>query len=102
MRGWRQAGPIRASSRKARSSRKRSDCSGTRRRPRHVRGTNWAIACAALAALPKRHDGEEAVDEILRQFYRLVGWAMYFALAYLTEIDPRPAVGAPVVSAQHW
>jgi hypothetical protein len=68
----------------------------------YVRGTNWAIACAALAALAKRRDGEEAVDDILAQFHRLVGWAMYFARAYLTEIDPRPAVGAPVVSAQHW
>jgi hypothetical protein len=58
----------------------------------YVRGTNWAIACAALAALPKRHDGEEAVDEILGQFYRLVGWAMYFALA-LSDRDRSAAGG---------
>jgi ATP-dependent Clp protease ATP-binding subunit ClpC len=68
----------------------------------YARGTSWAFACAALAALAQRFDGEMAVDQVLGQFHRLVPWAMYFALAYLVELDPRPPVGAPVVSAQSW
>jgi ATP-dependent Clp protease ATP-binding subunit ClpC len=68
----------------------------------YAKGSNWALACAALAALPQRYDGEDAVDQILWQFHQLVPWAMYFALAYLVEISPRPPVGAPVVSAQSW
>jgi hypothetical protein len=68
----------------------------------YVRGTNWALTCAALAALAQRFNGEMAADQVLGQFHRLVPWAMYFALAYLVELHPRPPVGAPVVSAQSW
>ncbi len=60
----------------------------------------WALACAALAALARRTDGSDAVDRILIQFDRLTPWAMHFALAYFVVIEPRPPVGAPLVSAK--
>jgi hypothetical protein len=58
-------------------------------------GPDWGIACAALAALAKRDDGKDAVDQVLIQFNKLGPWAMYFALAYFVAIVPRPPVGAP-------
>ena len=70
---------------------------------RYALGPDWGIACAALAALAKRNDGNEAVDQILIQFDKLVPWAVYFALGYFVAIVPRPPVGAPLVSAKdHW
>jgi ATP-dependent Clp protease ATP-binding subunit ClpC len=70
---------------------------------RYALGPDWGIACAALAALAKRDDGKDAVDQVLIQFNKLVPWAMYFALAYFVAIVPRPPVGAPVVGAKdHW
>jgi ATP-dependent Clp protease ATP-binding subunit ClpC len=69
---------------------------------RYALGADWALACAGLAALAKRADGEHAVDRILAQFDKLVPWAMHFALAYFVEIVPRPPVGAPVVAAKDW
>ena len=49
---------------------------------RYALGHDWGLACAALAALDRREDGEQAVDRVLAQFDRLVPWAMYFALDY--------------------
>jgi ATP-dependent Clp protease ATP-binding subunit ClpC len=70
---------------------------------RYALGPDWGIACAALAALAARNDGNDAVDRILIQFDKLVPWAVYFALAYFVAIVPRPPVGAPLVSAKdHW
>ncbi len=70
---------------------------------RYALGPDWGIACAALAALATRPDGNDAVDQILIQFDKLVPWAVYFALAYFVAIVPRPPVGAPLVSAKdHW
>ena len=70
---------------------------------RYALGPDWGIACAALAALAKRPDGNDAVDQILIQFDKLGPWAIYFALAYFVAIVPRPPVGAPLVSAKdHW
>ncbi|HEY3643044.1 MAG TPA: AAA family ATPase [Xanthobacteraceae bacterium] len=67
---------------------------------RYAVGADWALACAALAALAKRDDGKYAVDHILTQFDKLAPWAMYFALAYFVAIVPRPPVGAPLVGAK--
>ncbi|HEY6256396.1 MAG TPA: hypothetical protein VIY51_11460, partial [Xanthobacteraceae bacterium] len=68
----------------------------------YARSTKWGLACAALAALAQRHDGEDAVDQVLAHFPKLVPWAMYFALTYFVEIKSRPPVGAPLVGAQDW
>jgi ATP-dependent Clp protease ATP-binding subunit ClpC len=65
-------------------------------------GADWALACAALAALAKRNDGKLALDRVMAKFDKLAPWAMHFALAYFLEIAPRPPVGAPLVSAQDW
>jgi ATP-dependent Clp protease ATP-binding subunit ClpC len=69
---------------------------------RFALGNDWGLACAALAALHRREDGEQALDRVLAQFSRLVPWAMYFALCYLTGLRPRPPLGAPVVGAKDY
>jgi ATP-dependent Clp protease ATP-binding subunit ClpC len=70
---------------------------------RHVRSTDWGIACAALAALPQRSDGDEVVPDVLAEFPKLVPWAMYFALNYFAELKSwRPPVGSAVVGAKDW
>jgi ATP-dependent Clp protease ATP-binding subunit ClpC len=63
----------------------------------------WPLACAALEALAMRSiDGDEALDGILAEFHTLTAWPMYFALLYFLAQGPRPAVGAPLVSARDW
>jgi ATP-dependent Clp protease ATP-binding subunit ClpC len=68
----------------------------------YVTGTNWTLACAALSALAKRTDRNDAVDDVLAQFDKLYPWPIYFALDYLTRVEPRPPVGATVVGAKDW
>ena len=65
-------------------------------------GANWALACAALAALKKRADRSERVDEVVAHFDKLYPWPMYFALDYLLAVEPRPPVGDPVAGAKDW
>jgi len=68
----------------------------------YAQGANWALSCAALAALPQRHDDEQAVGQVLAHFDKLAPWAMYFALAYFVDAAPRPPAGAPAVGAKDW
>ena len=68
----------------------------------YVTGTNWTLACAALAALIGRADRDEAVDDVLAHFDKLYPWPIYFALKYFTVAEPRPPVGAPAVGAKDW
>jgi ATP-dependent Clp protease ATP-binding subunit ClpC len=65
-------------------------------------GANSGLACAALAALKQRADGEAAIDEIVAYFDKLQPWPIYFALELLVGAEFRPAVGAPVTGAQYW
>ena len=65
-------------------------------------GANWALACAGLAALAQRIDGDEALDQVVAHFDKLAPWAMFFALDYFVSSNPRPPVGAPVVGAKDW
>ena len=58
-------------------------------------GANWTLACAALAALKRRADRSERVDEVVAQFDKLYPWPIYFALEYLLAVEPRPPVGDP-------
>lgn len=60
------------------------------------------LACAALAALAKRADGEEVADRVARQFPDLAHPAMHFALKYLAGLQRRLPVGAPLVGARAW
>ena len=68
----------------------------------YVTGTNWTLACAALATLVGRPDRDDAVDDVLAHFDKLYPWPIYFALAYFAVAEPRPPVGAPVVGAKDW
>jgi ATP-dependent Clp protease ATP-binding subunit ClpC len=68
----------------------------------YVVGTNWALACAALAALAGRSDRDEAVDEVLAHFDKLYPWPIYFALKYFMAAEPRPPSGAPAAGAKDW
>jgi len=68
----------------------------------YVTGTNWTLACAALAALIGRADRNETVDDVVAHFDKLYPWPMYFALEYFTVVEPRPPVGAPAAGAKDW
>jgi ATP-dependent Clp protease ATP-binding subunit ClpC len=65
-------------------------------------GANWALSCAALAALSERGDREAVVNDIVANFSRLVPWAMFFALKFIAAATSRPDVGAPLVGAKDW
>jgi ATP-dependent Clp protease ATP-binding subunit ClpC len=65
-------------------------------------GPRWVLSCAALAALAKREDRNEALTQILDYFDNITPWGIYFALAYFVSCNPRPAVGAPLAHAKDW
>jgi ATP-dependent Clp protease ATP-binding subunit ClpC len=65
-------------------------------------GSNWALSCAALAALPQRADGAELAQTISTDFDKLHLWAMFFALKYLCGLERRPPVGEPLAAAKEW
>ena len=65
-------------------------------------GSNWALSCAALAALPDRADGAQLAPAISADFDKLHLWAMFFALKYLATLDNRPAVGEALTGAKEW
>ena len=65
-------------------------------------GANWPLACAGLAALRKRADRSERADLVVAQFEKLYPWPIYFALAYLLAVEPRPPVGDPAAGAKDW
>ncbi len=65
-------------------------------------GPRWVLSCAALAALAKRDDRDEVLDQILDYFDNITPWGIYFALAYFLSCNPRPAVGAPLRHAKDW
>ena len=58
-------------------------------------GANWPLACAGLAALRRRADRSERSDQVVAHFEKLYPWPIYFALAYLLAVEPRPPVGDP-------
>jgi ATP-dependent Clp protease ATP-binding subunit ClpC len=68
----------------------------------YVLGANFVLSCAALAALPGRPDGTEAVGEVTSYFDGLTPWAMHYALKYFLAVEPRPPVGAPLIAAKEW
>ena len=68
----------------------------------YVLGGNWILSSAALAALPGRPDGREALGEVSAYFDSLAPWAMHYALKYYLALEPRPPVGAPLVAAKEW
>ena len=65
-------------------------------------GSNWALSCAALAALSQRPDGAHLASSISTDFDKLHLWAMFFALKYLAGLEERPPVGEPLVAAKEW
>jgi ATP-dependent Clp protease ATP-binding subunit ClpC len=68
----------------------------------YVEGNSWSLASAAIAALRKRSDRGEAVERVLAQCGNFSPWAMYFALDFLADAEPRVAVGAPLSHAKDW
>ncbi len=66
----------------------------------YAEGANWGLSCAAFAALKQRADRSEAVERVVRHCENLGAWAMYFALDFLAEVEPRVPVGAPLVGAK--
>jgi ATP-dependent Clp protease ATP-binding subunit ClpC len=69
---------------------------------RYVEGANWALSCAALAALKKRADRSQAIERVQRHCANLSAWGMFFALDFLADTEPRVPVGAPLVGAKDW
>jgi hypothetical protein len=65
-------------------------------------GSNWALSCAALAALSARTDGPELAQLISADFDKLHLWAMFFALRYLGTLEHRRPVGEPLAAAKDW
>lgn len=65
-------------------------------------GANWTLSCAGLAALAKRSDRADALDQILAYYDKLVPWAMHFALEYFLTLEQRPPLGAPLINAKEW
>lgn len=68
----------------------------------YVEGNSWSLASAALAALKKRPDRNEATERVLRQCAFYAPWTTYFALDLLFDAEPRLAAGAPVAFARDW
>ena len=68
----------------------------------YAHGANWGLSCTAFAALARRNDRSEALDQVVAQFDRVAPWAMYFALEYFLTAEPRPPVGAAVAGAKEW
>jgi ATP-dependent Clp protease ATP-binding subunit ClpC len=68
----------------------------------YAEGNSWGLSSAALAALRKRADRAEATDRVLAQCGHCSAWAMYFALEFVAEAEPRIALGAPATYARDW
>jgi len=68
----------------------------------YVEGNSWSLSSAAIAALRKRSDRGEAVERVLAQCRHFSPWAMYFALDFLADAEPRVPVGAPLTRAKDW
>jgi ATP-dependent Clp protease ATP-binding subunit ClpC len=67
-----------------------------------VEGNSWSLSSAAMAALKRRSERDTAVDRVLRQCAHFSPWAMYFALDFLFDAEPRIRVGAPFAFAKDW
>jgi len=67
-----------------------------------VEGNSWSLSSAALAALRSRPERHKAVEPVLKQCAHFSPWAMYFALDFLFDAEPRVAVGAPLAYAKDW
>lgn len=65
-------------------------------------GTNWCVACIALAALARRPDRDALAGEVLGHMPRFGAWPLYFALMYFVSLEKRPAVGAPLRTIATW
>jgi ATP-dependent Clp protease ATP-binding subunit ClpC len=57
-------------------------------------GANWALSCAALAALADRKEHEAALAAIVPAWNRIGPWPLHFALALIESAPHRPPVGA--------
>jgi ATP-dependent Clp protease ATP-binding subunit ClpC len=66
-------------------------------------GANWAISCAALAALSQRPDGPSAAKALVERLKETAGWEVYYALDYVAKLPVRPPVGSVLLRpADHW
>jgi ATP-dependent Clp protease ATP-binding subunit ClpC len=66
-------------------------------------GANWAISCAAFAALSQRPDGASAAKALLERLKETAGWEVYYALDYVAKLPVRPPLGSVVLRpADYW
>jgi ATP-dependent Clp protease ATP-binding subunit ClpC len=66
-------------------------------------GANWAISCAAFAALSQRADGASASKALLERLRETGGWEVYYALDYVAKLPVRPPLGSVLLRpADHW
>jgi ATP-dependent Clp protease ATP-binding subunit ClpC len=68
----------------------------------YANGGNWALSCAALAALAQRADRAEALEQVLAGFDRQGAFEMHYAFNYFLTLPQRPPAGAPFVNAKDW
>lgn len=68
-----------------------------------VEGNSWSLSSAALAALRRRADKDSRrVQRVLRQCENFSPWAMFFALEFLFEAEPKIPPGEPAMRARDW
>jgi ATP-dependent Clp protease ATP-binding subunit ClpC len=65
-------------------------------------GDNFVLSCIGLAALSRRPDRADGLDDVTAFFDNLAPWGMHFALQYFLAVEPRPPMGAPTVGARDW
>lgn len=65
-------------------------------------GGNWFYSCSGLAALREREDRNDALGTVMMFLDGLTPWGVYFALDYIASVNPRPPVGAPLLSARDY
>jgi ATP-dependent Clp protease ATP-binding subunit ClpC len=66
-------------------------------------GANWAMSCAALAALSQRPDGASASKALLERFKETGGWEVYFALDYVAKLPVRPPLASVLLRpSEQW
>jgi ATP-dependent Clp protease ATP-binding subunit ClpC len=68
----------------------------------YVEGNSWSLASAAIAALRKRADRDEANTRVLEQCGHFAPWTMYFALDFIAEANPAIASGVPAIYTRDW
>ncbi len=69
----------------------------------YAAGASWMLSAAALAALSRRPDRQDAAAAVLRQVRYLSPWPMFYALQFFLSLEDRPPVGSVLLGApEYW